>query len=89
MVSLHTVFFTPSDQAKEHASVPIIANGDICQYSDVARVAEVTGVDGVMSARGILANPALYAGYATAPLECVTDFVKLAIDYGTTHHEAL
>lgn len=75
-------FLLSPSQAKEHATVPIVANGDIFQPGDVDRVAAHTGVDGVMSARGMLANPALYAGYAVAPTQCAVDYLKLALDYG-------
>ena len=30
-----------------------------------------------MAARGILANPAMYAGYEETPLECVKDWVSV------------
>ena len=30
-----------------------------------------------MAARGILNNPAMYAGYNCTPLQCVTDWVSL------------
>lgn len=39
---------------------PIIANGNIVTYDDVESNIEFTGADGVMSAEGILDNPALY-----------------------------
>ncbi|UYV83308.1 DUS4L [Cordylochernes scorpioides] len=34
---------------------------------------------GVMSARGLLANPALYAGYSNTPTSCVEDWVEIAL----------
>ncbi|KAH7304824.1 tRNA-dihydrouridine synthase-like protein 4-like protein [Rhexocercosporidium sp. MPI-PUGE-AT-0058] len=42
---------------KEHARVPVIANGDVFSLSDVDRIVKHTGVDGVMSARGLLECP--------------------------------
>lgn len=38
-------------------SLPIVANGDIWSKADADRVRAVCGVRGVMSARGLLANP--------------------------------
>jgi hypothetical protein len=31
---------------------------------------------GVMAARGILTNPAMYAGYDSLPLQCIQDWVN-------------
>lgn len=48
---------------------------------------------GVMAARGILENPAMYAGYESTPLECVKDFVNIAVSTGTPfscfHHHLI
>lgn len=33
-------------------------------------------ISGVMAARGILTNPAMYAGYDSLPLQCVQDWVS-------------
>ncbi|KAH9206988.1 tRNA-dihydrouridine synthase-like protein 4-like protein [Leptodontidium sp. 2 PMI_412] len=46
---------------KEHARVPVIANGDVFSLADVDRIVARTGVDGVMSARGLLECPGLFA----------------------------
>ena len=35
---------------------------------------------GVMAARGILNNPAMYAGYDSTPLQCVVDWVWLLLE---------
>jgi len=32
---------------------------------------------GVMAARGMLSNPAMYAGYDQTPLHCVQDWVRI------------
>ncbi|POS81619.1 hypothetical protein EPUL_005303, partial [Erysiphe pulchra] len=48
---------------KEFASVPIVANGDAYTLKGVNEIATRTGVDGVMAARGMLENPAMFAGY--------------------------
>lgn len=69
---------------KESVSVPVVANGDIRTEEDILRVRDKTGVDGVMSARGILDNPALFAGYSHTPLECVRDWVALSLGTGVT-----
>ncbi|KAJ3279677.1 tRNA-dihydrouridine(20a/20b) synthase [NAD(P)+]-like protein [Borealophlyctis nickersoniae] len=78
---------------KEHGTVPIFANGDIFSLADAERTVEYTGVDGVMSARGLLENPALFSGYDSTPLECVKKYVKLGVGYGSSsfifHHHLM
>lgn len=64
---------------KEYARVPIVANGDAYSLQDVKDIAAKTGVDGVMAARGMLENPALFAGYDVTPVECVQNFLGYAI----------
>ena len=48
---------------------------------------------GVMSARGILDNPGLYAGYDHTPISCVRDWVEIALRTGVTftlfHHHLM
>ncbi len=48
---------------------------------------------GVMSARGILDNPAMYAGYDHTPISCVRDWVEIALRTGMTftlfHHHLI
>jgi hypothetical protein len=51
--------------------VPTVANGDAWTFDDVKMIREETGVQGVMAARGLLANPALFAGYDSTPKEAV------------------
>ncbi|KAJ3077464.1 tRNA-dihydrouridine(20a/20b) synthase [NAD(P)+]-like protein [Quaeritorhiza haematococci] len=70
---------------KESVSVPVFANGNIFTRKDAEETVEKTGVDGVMSARGLLENPALFAGYDTTPLDAVEKFVRLGVGYGSTH----
>ncbi|ABN68330.2 dihydrouridine synthase [Scheffersomyces stipitis CBS 6054] len=67
---------------KETVSVPVVANGDCFSLEDAYSIAEHTGVDGVMSARGILSNPALFAGYKKTPWAAVEFFWDLATSYG-------
>jgi tRNA-dihydrouridine synthase 4 len=62
---------TPSSQAvnleairvvAEHCDVPTISNGDVFSLEDAQNHVKLTGVDGVMAARGILQNPGLFRG---------------------------
>lgn len=89
--------------------MPVVANGDIRNEADVERVTRETGVGGehylevvllvpssylgVMSARGILNNPALYAGHSYTPFSCIKEWIDLSLSCGVTfstfHHHLL
>lgn len=45
---------------KNSVKIPVVANGDAFSMEDALRIAEYTGCDGVMAARGILANPGMF-----------------------------
>lgn len=36
-----------------------------------------------MAARGLLANPAMFAGYEDTPLQCIWDWVDISTELGT------
>ncbi|XP_067324909.1 tRNA-dihydrouridine(20a/20b) synthase [NAD(P)+]-like isoform X1 [Anolis sagrei] len=78
---------------KESLSIPVVANGDMKSLKDVEDVHQITGTDGVMVARGLLANPAMFAGYEETPPECVQDWVHIALEHGTPftcfHHHLM
>lgn len=76
---------------KDSVSVPVIANGDCFSLEDAHKIAKLTNVDGVMAVRGILANPAMFAGFDKAPWGCIEKFWEYATSYGlpyrlTQHH---
>ncbi|ODV81568.1 tRNA-dihydrouridine synthase [Suhomyces tanzawaensis NRRL Y-17324] len=76
---------------KQTVQVPVVANGDCFSLQDAYDIAEYTGVDGIMAVRGILANPALFAGFDKTPWGAVELFWDLATSYGlpfriTQHH---
>lgn len=60
----------------EHCSVPTVANGDVFSLKDVERTVEMTGVDGVMAARGLLQNPGLFRGGEGCSWEVVERFMS-------------
>ncbi|KAK9453830.1 hypothetical protein V1511DRAFT_503359 [Dipodascopsis uninucleata] len=64
------------------SSIYVIANGDCFTLADAHCIVSRTGADGVMSARGLLANPALFAGYDRTPWKAVEIFCAYASFYG-------
>lgn len=78
---------------KHSVSVPVVANGDCFSLEDCNMIAKTTGCDGVMAVRGILANPAIFAGYKKAPWGSIERFMEYATAFGlpyrlTQHHLA-
>ncbi|WRT66319.1 uncharacterized protein IL334_003274 [Kwoniella shivajii] len=65
-----------------NGQVPCTGNGDIWTYEDVINMRNKTGVKGVMAARGLLANPALFANYSSTPSHAATQFISLSTSYG-------
>jgi len=57
--------------------IPVIANGDVDSLSKAQLVQEVTGARGVMSARGILDNPALFSGHTQIPPNCILRWMDI------------
>ncbi|KAN0065521.1 tRNA dihydrouridine synthase [Thecaphora frezii] len=67
--------------------VPCVANGDVWSLEEAIEWRRYTGASGAMSARGLLANPALFAGYDTTPAEAISLFTTLATNWSL--HTAL
>ncbi|CAH2275772.1 tRNA-dihydrouridine(20a 20b) synthase [NAD(P)+]-like [Pelobates cultripes] len=78
---------------KESVSIPVVANGDIKNLKEVSQIHQITGADGVMAARGLLANPAMFAGYEETPLSCIQDWIDISLEHGTPfacfHHHLI
>lgn len=80
--SSHPVNLEAIKSLKKVASVPVVANGDCFSLEDTYKIADYTGVDGIMAARGILINPSLFAGYSKTPWSAVELFWSFATSYG-------
>ena len=75
---------------KQSVGVPVFANGSVFTLEDADRLVSETQTDGVMVARGLLQNPALFSGIDVTPEECIRKYIRLALGYGTNsfifHH---
>lgn len=68
---------------KEIMSIPVVANGDCLYSGDFERIAALTGCDGVMSARGILKNPAIFTpGLDVTPWRLIDSFIHNCMTLG-------
>lgn len=61
---------------KTNQRVAIIANGNVITYSDVEDNLQFTGADGVMSAEGILDNPALFANESVNKVDLAVEYLQ-------------
>ncbi|ORY86028.1 hypothetical protein BCR35DRAFT_289912 [Leucosporidium creatinivorum] len=62
--------------------IPCMANGDVFTLEDAEETRRRCNVRGVMSARGLLANPALFAGHSQTPLSAISEFTRLSTSLG-------
>ncbi|CAD6899828.1 unnamed protein product [Tilletia controversa] len=62
--------------------IPCVANGDVFTLAEAHEWRRKTGAQGIMSARGLLANPALFAGFDSTPQEAVQHFCTEALRGG-------
>lgn len=69
-------------EIRKSVQIPLVANGDVMSLEDAQAMFESTGCAGTMAARGMLANPAMYAGFAETPRSCVEDWVDLGYRAG-------
>lgn len=62
-------------------AIPLIANGDVFQYADFARVKQETGASSAMVARGAMWNPSVFRAEGMLPLDDVIKrYIRLAVD---------
>ncbi len=72
-------------ESSQQQRMPIIANGDLFSLDDCKQICQkIPKLRGVMCARGLLENPALFAGYSTTPIQCIKDWIDIALNSGTS-----
>ncbi|KAF9319626.1 tRNA-dihydrouridine(20) synthase [NAD(P)+]-like [Podila horticola] len=61
----------------EAVKIPVIANGDVMEYGDIARVQKLSGVTGVMIARGAQSNVSVFRKEGpVAHLDIVKEYIQ-------------
>jgi tRNA-dihydrouridine synthase 1 len=68
---------------KKELSIPVVSNGNIQYFEDVAKCIEETNVDGVMSAEALLRNPALFSGKKVDAFQLAFEYLDLCEQYET------
>lgn len=68
---------------KESLHIPVVANGDVNSLERAQEIASFTGVDGVMAARSLLNNPAMFSGEKYTPASCIQDWLDLSTSLGS------
>lgn len=62
---------------RDHVQLPLVANGDVKCLRSAESLFVESKCEGVMSARGILTNPALFSGQSVTPLACLQDWLDI------------
>lgn len=79
-------------EIKKSLSLPIIFNGDVTSIDEAEKFYEETKCDGMMAARALLTNPALFDNHQVTPLSCVQDWINIhhrqgdKMTYQNFHH---
>lgn len=80
----HPVNIEAIADIKKSIKIPLIANGDIKSLEDAENIHSLTNCNGVMTARGILANPTIFTGTTVTPISCIQNWLNIVTSAGDT-----
>ena len=97
MITVHGRTRKMKDHRKGHAdwhiirkvrdalTIPVVANGSVSTFEDIQACFDISGADAVMSATGLLANPAHFLPPAQQPSrwEIAREYLRLATQHTT------
>ncbi|MCU0522200.1 MAG: tRNA-dihydrouridine synthase, partial [Anaerolineae bacterium] len=79
-------------EVKQAVDIPVLASGDVKEPSDVDRILEATGCDGVMIGRAAIGNPWIFQGLGRGALPwasrvpLVLEHLQMMVDFHGVHH---
>ena len=63
---------------RQSVALPVVANGDVTSVKVAQEIRDRTGVEGVMAARQLMSNPAMFGGYETCPWSAIEKMIGYA-----------
>lgn len=79
-------------EIKKSIGVPLIANGDVKSLAGADSLYKKINCDGIMAARGMLSNPAMFSGAPITPFDCIQNWTDLmhaagdSVTFQCLHH---
>ncbi|CCM00232.1 uncharacterized protein FIBRA_02260 [Fibroporia radiculosa] len=69
---------------KDNLRVPVVSNGNVRTWEDIASNRKMTGADGIMVGESMLANPCIFSGTVPDPVEISLEYLDLCRDHPHT-----
>lgn len=66
---------------KQTLNIPVFANGGVAHLSDIPRILEYTGCDGVMVSEAILEIPTFFSPVSLTPIQMAREYLQFAEQY--------